>query len=460
MPPSLAALLTFAFIFALFRRDFRQQSEARGALWLPVLWMTISGTRFVSQWINIGASGSDGSEGSPIDALYFLALIIAGMRILALRRVIIGDILRNNPWLAAFFIYSFFAILWSDFPFIAFKRYIKIFGHPVMALIILSDPDPANALRTVMKRCAYIIMPLSVLLIKYYPLYGRGFDLWSGQGHNNGAMLTKSELGTGCMLFGVFFFWNLLMARRIEDSSARREEILLSVGFLCIIGWLLHMAHSSTSLVTFVIGVGTTSMLGLRIISKRFLGTYVIVAILVAIAAEWGFDMYENVVEMLGEDVTLTDRTFIWKDCLALVGHPIIGEGFESFWLGSRLDVLWEKWWWRPNTSHNGYIEIYLNEGIIGVFILAALIISTFRKISVELLRDFDFARLQLGFLFAIIFYNYTEATFKGVSIVWTIFHIIAIAYPRSTQAQPILPQAQREPVIHHLSQFRYKKSP
>ncbi len=458
MPPSLATLLTFSFIFVLFRRDFHRQGEVSAALWLPVSWMTITTTRFVSQWINLGSGQSVSmAEGSPVDALYFSILIMAGMRILALRRVVVGDILRNNPWMAAFFIYSFLAIAWSDFPFVAFKRYIKILGHPVMALIILSDPDPVNAFRTVMKRCAYIIMPLSVLLIKYYPQYGRGFDAWVGGATNNGAMLTKSELGLGCMLFGLFFLWNLLTARRIEDSRIRREELLLSTGFLCIIGWLLHMAQSSTSLVTLLIGAATISMIGMPIINKRFIGTYVVVAGLVAVWAEFTFDVYDTVVKLLGKNPTLTDRTEVWEDCLALASHPLFGEGFESFWLGERLDILWAKWWWQPNQAHNGYIETYLNTGIIGVFLLVGLLISTFRKIRIDLLSDFDFARLRLAFLFAIIFYNYTEATFKGVSIVWTVFHIIAIEYPRPLKTRT-------EQVVQHqrrfrYSQFRYKKT-
>jgi hypothetical protein len=82
------------------------------------------------------------------------------------------------------------------------------------------------------------------------------------------------------------------------------------------------------------------------------------------------------------------------------------------------------------------------------------LIISTFRKISIDLLKNFDFARLRLGFLFAIIFYNYAEATFKGVSIVWTVFHIIAMDYPR-----PPSLQARTEKIFRHQSRSRYKKS-
>ena len=38
-----------------------------------------------------------------------------------------------------------------------------------MILVILSEEDPANAIRTVFVRCAYVLIPLSILFIKYYP---------------------------------------------------------------------------------------------------------------------------------------------------------------------------------------------------------------------------------------------------------------------------------------------------
>jgi hypothetical protein len=35
-----------------------------------------------------------------------------------------------------------------------------------------------------------------------------------------------------------------------------------------------------------------------------------------------------------------------------------------------------------------------------------------------------------LGFLAAILFYNLTEATFRGLSLTWFVFFIIAMEYP------------------------------
>jgi exopolysaccharide production protein ExoQ len=235
-----------------------------------------------------------------------------------------------------------------------------------------------------------------------------------------------------CMIFGLFFLWNLLVTRRIDGRRVRQQEVVLSVGFLCMIAWLLTISDSKTSLAAFVVGAAIMLVLSLRIVNWRYVGVYVIVAVLVAIVAEVTFDVYANVIELLGRDPTLTDRTAIWQEVLALQDRPIHGFGFESFWLDPRLESVFAKNLFpRINQAHNGYIEAYLNFGAIGVFLLLALMISTFHKISGQLLTDFEFARLRLGFLFAFILYNYSESTLFGLHPLWTIFMIIAIDYPK-----------------------------
>lgn len=435
MPTAVATLLTVAFVFYLFVRDARINNNASTALWLPVLWLSITGSRFVSQWINLGAPTSSGDEGGVIDVVYFMTLIVGGMIVLVNRRIALGEILRQNRWLIAFLIYSFVSILWSEFPFIAFKRWVKTLGHPVMALIILSDRDAIGAFRIVMKRCAYLLIPFSVLFIKYLPEHGRGFDAWSGEAVNRGVGLTKNDLGYVSMVLGIFFLWNVLTQWKTNVASWRRSELLLSFLFLALIVWLLNTANSATSLAAFVLGALTLVVLGFGFVSKRSLGTFVLASLLIVAGAQAAFDLYAEVLRLLGRDPSLTDRTALWADALALHDSPMLGVGFESFWLGYRLDVLWSKWWWQPNQVHNGYLETYLNLGMVGVVLLLGIIVSTFRTIRGKLITEFDFARLRLAFLFAILAFNYTEAAFKAVHFVWTIFYIIAIDYPKPHRA-------------------------
>jgi exopolysaccharide production protein ExoQ len=433
MPPALALCLTLGFIVFLFRRESKEKTNVSVALWIPLAWFLITGSRFFSQWLvilGVPLGDSTMEDGSPIDALVFLALIVGGFRVLGRRRVTLAEFARNNHWLTIFLLYCFIAILWSDFPLVAFKRWIKILGHPIMALIVLTDPNPQEAVRRLFKRSAYVLIPLSILFIKYYPDIGRGFDPFAGIGYNRGVTTNKNELGYDCMIFGLFFFWNTLLALRIENRKSKINELLLSVGFLAMVLWLLRISSSATSLSCIVIGSFTILALGLKFVNKRFIGVYLVVGILAFAVAEPIFGIYTGVLNILGRDATLTDRTEVWHDALRLQPDPIFGAGFESFWLGDRLDKLWAKWWWRPTQAHNGYIETYLNLGFVGIALLAGLMLGTFRKISLDLLRRFQFARFRLGFLFAILIYNFTEATFKGVHIVWTVFYLIAIDYP------------------------------
>ena len=135
---------------------------------------------------------------------------------------------------------------------------------------------------------------------------------------------------------------------------------------------------------------------------------------------------------MLGKNETLTDRTEVWNDVLQIHINPFLGAGFESFWLGDRLKTMWAKWSWHPNQAHNGYLETYLNLGLVGVFLLVGLFLATFWKSRRELLTNFQFGRFRLGFLLAIVAYNWTEAAFKNISATWFVFYIIALDYPRS----------------------------
>ncbi len=458
MPPVLASFLTTIFIILLFRRDNLRYGDVPSALWIPIIWMTITGSRFVSQWLNLGSHSAE-QEGTVIDVIFFLSLILFGAKILIDRKINFTQLIKHNIGLSFFLAYCFISIIWSDDPLVATKRYIKILGHPIMALIILTEPNPGEALRILMKRIAYLLIPVSILFLKYYPQYGRGFDPWTGSATNSGAMLTKNELGIICLLFGLFFYWNLLIAKHIEDSSVKREEFLLSAVFLVMIGWLQYMSQCSTTLACLIIGIGATGVVGFRIVSKRFIGTYIVVAVIVAFGVEVLFNFYETVIEMLGEDPTLTDRTIVWQDCLALVENPLLGTGFESFWMGERLAKLWAKWWWHPNQAHNGYVEMYLNLGIIGILFFICFVIDTFRKIGRELLTNYEFARLKFGFFFAILALNYAEATFKGVSIVWTVFNIIAIENLNqlSFEAKPKANNTGKNNLRKHTT-FRYKK--
>ena len=436
LPPIIASFLTIAFIIFLFRRDIREKPDVTGALWLPLTWLVLGCSRAVSQWLNIFglpvAGASSVEEGSPLDAWFFFVLIVAGFYILNKRQVRLSEIIRNNGWLIAFLLYCFISIAWSDFPFVAFKRWIKILGHPIMALIVLTEPDPEEALIRLMKRCAYVVVPVSILFIKFYPQLGRAYDPWLGLPTNNGIAEGKNQLGVDCLILGYFFFWHLLRTWPTERDQRRRNELRLTAGSLIGIWWLFSQAHSATSLTSFVVGALVVVFVGIRFVNKNFIGTYLLAALTLLVIAELTFGISGRFSEGLGRGSGLSGRTLLWTELLKLDTNPILGTGFESFWLGKRPEKLEGIFYYIPNQAHNGYLETYLTLGLIGVFLLIGLFVATFRKIRLELFQNFELGRYRLGFLAAVILYNWTEAAFKTISPIWFVFYFIALDYPRA----------------------------
>jgi O-antigen ligase len=431
---SLALYFILALIIWLFWRDIREKPDISGALWLPLLWLVLGCSRSVSAWLNIFGLPVSGApsveEGSPLDAWVYFALIIAGSCVLIKRQVRLSEVVSNNGWLIIFLLYCFISITWSDFPFVAFKRWLKILGHPIMALIVLTEPDPKEALIRLMKRCAYVVVPVSILFIKYYPELGRGFSPWGG-GVNTGIATDKNALGGDCLILGYFFFWYLLQTWRNERSRGRRNELWLIAGFSIGIWWLFTQAHSATSSISLIVGILVLLFVGIRRINKNFIGTYMLAAFVLLVAAEMMFGLSGHMSENLGRGSELSGRTGLWTTLLGLQTNPILGTGFESFWLGKRLEQLEGIFYFVPNEAHNGYLETYLTLGIIGLFLMIGLFIATFRKIRLELFRDFEWGRYRLGFLAALILYNWTEAAFKTLSPLWFVFYLIATDYPR-----------------------------
>ena len=102
--------------------------------------------------------------------------------------------------------------------------------------------------------------------------------------------------------------------------------------------WILSKANSMTSLVCFVLVSGVLAATSVPALARRRVVVNLLVATVLLAAALPLFLNVTGLLEILGRDASLTGRTEIWQEALALDRNPILGAGFESFWLGPRLD--------------------------------------------------------------------------------------------------------------------------
>ena len=426
MPPQIATLIFIFIIAYLFRVDFRTSGSSSKAIWIPIIWIFIGESRFPSQWLNLGADAQNrlaqSVEGSPTDAAVFFILILAGVLILRRRRINWSSLFTQNIWIWLFFIFAAFSIFWSDYPFISLKRLIKSFGNIIMILLILTDERPYKTLGVVLKYLTFLLIPLSVLFIKFYPDIGREYHM--GMPMFSGVSTSKNILGQTCLLSGLYFTWNLLINRKNGIASEQLHYSIYLV-ILPMITWLFYMSSSATStacmgIAVCIFFVGSQSVM-IRQPTRTFyltLSAFVMFGFL-----EWLFGISAAIITMLGRSPDLTTRVPMWIDLLAMVDNPIIGFGYESFWLGTRQEFMDNKWNITMQ-AHNGYLEMYLNMGLVGLLFLLSWVLSGLIKIKRYFLIDYPVALLRFCFVLIVLIYNWTEATFYGVNPMWMILFL------------------------------------
>src|SRR6266404_147694 len=194
MPPAIATIVYALLILGLFWLDRDQKARTSKALWIPVVWVSLACSRSPGQWLQLNPIPSTEQvlEGSPFDRLVYLCLLAAGLIVLVTRGQRVARFLRANAPILFFFLYCAVSLLWSDYPDVAFKRWTKALGDLVMILIVLSDREPTAALKRLLARATFVLIPLSILLIKYFPNLGRGYGVWLGEVHYSGVTTNKN----------------------------------------------------------------------------------------------------------------------------------------------------------------------------------------------------------------------------------------------------------------------------
>jgi O-antigen ligase len=255
-----------------------------------------------------------------------------------------------------------------------------------------------------------------------------------------GVTTGKNSLGALCLISGVFFVWDTL--RRWEKPNRNMRLIAINLAMIAVGQWLLNLSSSATALICLIFGTAILVVGRVSIIRRNpsRIVWLLIAGALIMVPLNTAFDFSSGVFSAAGRDATLTGRTDLWESIRKMELHPIFGFGYESFWLGERLEHLWALHPWKPNQAHNGYFEAYLNVGIVGVSLVLVYVFATLLKLKARLRAEFTFSMLALTYLCSLLFYNYTEASLLKWHIHWYAFLVLAIgtASIRAAVREPV----------------------
>jgi O-antigen ligase len=412
MPPPLALLLCTAFVVYLLRFDRRHTPGVSRALWIPTIWMFSVSTKPVGVWF---AYGGGDENSSPLDQYFQISLLCLGLGTLARRRFDWGRAIRSQPWVMALLAYMLASTLWSDIALTSFKRWVRELVALVMAFVVLSQREPRQAVESILRRSAYILVPFSLLLIKYFPDYGVEYGRWSGERMWVGVAQQKNGLARVCIVAVLFLVWSLVRRWRQHDVPGLRYHTHAEVGVLVLALFLLLTPEGKTSATAIVaLALGVVTLMGLLWLEKHrvHLGAGAFMAVTAAVIGFGvalplsGGTFGSGFSEALGRDTTFTGRAEVWADITEIaMRHPVLGCGFGGYWTSITRDLH------RMSHAHSAYLELLNELGFVGLLLFAAFLLAFARNGQRALALDQGWGSLCISFLFMALLHGATESS-------------------------------------------------
>jgi exopolysaccharide production protein ExoQ len=414
MPPVFALALCSGFVLFLLWLERRQSPEVSYASWIPTLWMLYTASKPLGVWFQAGAV--DAESGSPLDQLFLSGVLCLGLLTLAWRKLDVQVFMKDHPWVLLLLVYMLFSAFWSDITFVSFKRWIKELVAIVMALMVMTEQKPMQTMQSIFRRTVYILLPFSLLLIKYYPLYGVQYARWSGGQMWVGVTQQKNSLGRLCLVATFFLIWTFVRRWQGRDIPVSKYQTPAEALVLIITLWLLigpEATYSATAITALAAGLSALGALlwlkERRIgVQARTLATAVALIVAFGVVTVFvGGATVGAITSTLGRDESLTGRADVWAALLPVaLRKPLLGYGFGGFWTPSTRDQF------GISEGHSGYLDVLLDSGFVGLALVTMFLVSSCLKAHREMERDYDWAVLWFCFLVMAAVHNIAESSF------------------------------------------------
>ena len=277
-----------------------------------------------------------------------------------------------------------------------------------------------------------MLIPVSILFIRYYPDLGWRYSAWTGEAESVGVATQKNGLGQLSLIFGLGSFWYLLEAFRSGERSRPAGPLIAHGAILAMALWVFWMAHSATSFSCFLIGGCLMTVMTLRTVAQKPAVVHMLVGSLLFVVL-YGLILYPEagLTEAVGRDSTLTGRTEMWDLLLQVKVDRWFGAGYESFWLGPSAKEI-STYYNNLHQAHNGYLAVFLDLGAVGVALLGLVFARGYRNVVGALRWDPEAGRLKLAFFVIVVVYNLTEHGFRELHPMWIVFLLTIINIPKN----------------------------
>ncbi len=337
---------------------------------------------------------------------------------------------RRHKMLTAFILLAGLSIAWSISIPASLFRWLELFFATTLALYFAMHYDLKHFLDLLAWGGAILVITSAFIVILQpevgissgFPYYGawRGIFWHRNQFGNLMSLLNMAYLFSAARYFnedrpqsffwGFFYLLTLALVAFSKSATAIIVTVVINSAFVLVMIWL-RIRHLLTK--------------------KHYylLGSAAVIAIVVI------FANLDFLLVLLGRGSNLTGRTDLWKYLLQniVIKHPWLGHGFGAIWnikafrfstskiIGWPFDVL---------IGDNGYMDILLHLGAIGLALFLALLISAYiRALKFAANQPDLFAFFPLFFMLYATLANISFSLFMETEmLVWTIVVMIISA--------------------------------
>jgi len=315
-------------------------------------------------------------------------------------------------------IYPIFCLassIWSVNPDETFKEACVLLGYILAIAAVCQILDIGVFCKIIVRVLAFLILA-SVVMAVALPQYGtHRLDDALGTAHAGqwcGVFGHKNQLGTAAST-SVFIF---LFFRRLMNASFGFRLICIVAAIAC-----LMFAQSAGAWVAMCVLLVYYYLIRSAPVSGGILVLIVFGVSVLASAAFLAFS--EDLVAVVGRDTTLTGRTDIWPIVLDAVWQkPLLGFGYYAATADFIRPLLLGAVGSAAVDAHNGYLDVLLGTGIVGLgsllFCISSVLVRGIGRVKTSAGSERDCFMLLLFFPISSLFFSFFEAYLSGIESV------------------------------------------
>ncbi len=359
-------------------------------------------------------------DGNILNQILYPSLFLISLFASVPKIKIVTELLKREKLLIIFLLWALLSILWSDYAFTSFKRWFQIFTYFFVIIVFLSYIKTIDELLSTLKPLVFLYVMLSLVSVVLIP-GAKDPDF----GTFRGLAPHKNYFGQTMLMIIL-----LLSTMFIYEKKRISKIILMLLLFISVI--LLIGAASSTSLISFLFFFfASIIFLMHNYIFKHigvtwFLSTIIVLSgiSILAVLLLFSPEILDFFTGLFGKDTTFSQRSFLWEYTIMEISkHPLVGCGYQGYWVPENpsIQILYAVFIWIPIQSHNGFLDIANELGIIGIIVLIIMIINFFIRIFKK-----KEPLIWMWFPILIIILNFQETTLFRPGHISTTFFMLS----------------------------------